>query len=431
MQDDLQQQPPQHQGTPSGSAANQAAQALAHQMEMDRIAMEESHEKGGGLWSRHYNPKDGHDLLGRQIVRGIVRVFGFLGDRLHQKWRIIPDHQRQSWDAAVTNIARELFMEGERDVVENALLIWFPLTIRQQPCYAGLHAVLLQAAEAYRRNNPLTNADQDTLQRLGLQPQQQAQPHQAQPSEQAQQQQAQPQQHQPQQQQAIPQQQQQQVQAVLHVQQMVQAAKLEIRNTLLGVQHPGTPMDSPCITLDMQTHHQLPSYQPAGFQFVPHLRGSYKYKLVRGLLFKNKPGYLYFLVGRDQSLLQQSNRIYMGAHQFILWAMHGYPEGGQITYHPLLEPRPKLAARKLASGSRLTYKALSMHVCSNPSCLNPLHLFYGEKSNNQRAVKDPYTSHTDIVCNSAIHAENSMGLMRRSPKDHFGKSPMQASELIS
>lgn len=516
------------------------------------LVREEKTQKDGGLWSKHYNPttlqlqhqpppspaspllpppppqpqqqpqasspssaqqqQQGSCPQGWQtLMRGILRVMAFLGDHLQAKWRIVPAHQREEWDDAVRNMSMALGMDQtERLVVENALLVWFPLVfiapiivptaVRPsagggvRACLAQKMLELLQMEQASALSRGLLPSDiadffTDAHQYFARQTDAAAAAQQ------------------PQQ----PQQQQQQpapamtaaVDPVATVQQLVdnhphhhpptltaaqvQAAKDRLAQHLAGRHVPHVPMDSPCITLSLcrpsaqprlreltmvvatsadggGTAGQqggatgggpsggLPYQQPqqgqqvpaaavghpaadndgaADYYMVPPLPGSLRVRLKKRLLFQNRKGYIYFLVGRRVKCSPGTQRsgIYIGAHHFILWAMHGWPQNGRMQYPTHLEPRPRKAAKQPVHDP-LTYKPIAMHICSNPACINPLHIFYGDHSNNAKAVQCSLQAHTRIVANSSIFHQFSMGLARRDPTKDFSNTPVQAASSL-
>ena len=71
---------------------------------------------------------------------------------------------------------------------------------------------------------------------------------------------------------------------------------------------------------------------------------------------KGKEGYLELFLGKDMD----NKPIFLAAHRFICWAYHG--------------PPPYFSKDQVVE-----------HTCDKSTCLNPLHLKYGEKrSNNKR-----------------------------------------------
>jgi hypothetical protein len=142
------------------------------------------------------------------------------------------------------------------------------------------------------------------------------------------------------------------------------------------------PFLSPCLTLDstqptkkrprvflaLQGNPPVaPAAPPLQQDELEHLPAAEKHPD----WFVRQGTYNYVMLGGD---------VWIGAHEFVLWAMHGYP-------------RHLVAS---ADGPRVLFsvnnvdgdppkRPVVVHVCNKPGCINPLHLYYGTTSRNVKA----------------------------------------------
>lgn len=329
----------------------------------------------GGAWSPTYlaiftnaipnNPVQPNPHAA--ILRGTLRLLAQLGDRLHSKWRVIPAGPvLQDWNTAVSLVAAAAGMQandpGDRLVVANAMLVWFPF--------------------------------QFDIEQLLLHHQQQQAP-------------------QPPAQQAS----------------LLSPVQRRYTRLVKGYTWLKAPFLSPCSTLDFtrptrkrprlflappNNAHVAPAPAPALQQYeLEHLPAGEKHPdwVVREGTYH----YVYLGSGSGKS-------VWIGAHEFVLWAVHGYPRHRVPNNDGVDQPRVLYSVKDLDGDT--PKRPVVIHVCNTPGCINPLHLYYGTTARNVKAS----TAHPSGRVENARLMR--MSLIQAQSMRHLGLANRQLGNLV-
>jgi hypothetical protein len=358
-------------------------------------------QEGGGLWSHEYTIGVQESVVINQqrdkyFFRGVYRVLAALGDKLPTESRYVPADQIAAWNNKVSGACAYLGLP--EDIVENAFLIKYPLLY----CNTSIEQLSIAVQDLEIAIGDMSNTPEDVVDTLrdwvegtGMQclggrlfpfnspcitPHQQVMPPNFSMPEGA--------------------------KIIQHLSDEVKPSRASCVNLFCGYYQLYMGCGTPCVP-EHKRHGRGKGLRPKSGTF----KRTRKYKrqlrplhwLQRDFVPVSFPHGYVQLIPVDDDVTKRSqgaSELSLQAHSFIAWAMHGHAS----------------PFSKLTGAEHGLYPTCCMHICNNSTCLNPLHIWYGHKSENMRASISQEASlsmHSIVVAESLLKSETLFGLPNR------------------